>query len=137
MTEEFPQFGLHVLVVEDDRVSQRMARSVLSELGCTYHVAGDGVEALAILSTKSSDYDLIFMDWQMPVMDGHEAIRRIRKEEWGKELCIIALTANAIHGDKEKCLQAGATDYMSKPVRVSEVIRILKKHAPEDNKKAA
>lgn len=122
------QFKAHVLVVEDDRVSQRMAKSVLSELGCTFDLAGDGKEALALLENKSRDYDLVFMDWQMPVMDGHEAIRKIRECEWGKKLKIVALTANAIQGDKEKCLTAGADDYMSKPIRVSDMTNILQKY---------
>ncbi len=135
--ETLPQIGAHVLVVEDDRVSQRMAKSVLSELGCTFSFAGDGQEALNILEEQSSNYDIIFMDWQMPVMDGHEAIKRIRQKGWGKDLKIVALTANAIYGDKEKCLEAGADDYMSKPVRVGDVIRILEKYLSKDVAKAA
>ncbi|MCB1563684.1 MAG: response regulator [Alphaproteobacteria bacterium] len=135
--DNLPQIGAHILVVEDDRVSQRMAKSVLSELGCSSEFAGDGREALKILEDKYADYDIIFMDWQMPAMDGHEAIRKIRQEHWGKTLKIVALTANAIHGDKEKCLQAGADDYMSKPVRISDVIRILEKYTPDKISKAA
>ncbi len=132
-----PQIGAHVLVVEDDRVSQRMAKSVLSELGCSFDFAYDGQEAVNILKENYSDYDIIFMDWQMPIMDGHEAIRCIRKESWGKNLKIIALTANALQDDKEKCLQAGADDYMSKPVRISGVTKTLQKYCPQDVIKAA
>ena len=132
-----PQLGAHALIVEDDRLSLRMAKSVLSELGCTFDCAGDGREALSILERKSKDYDVVFMDWQMPVMDGHEAIRSIRAQDWGKGLKIIALTANAVHGDKEKCLAAGADDYMSKPVRVFDVIQILRKHLSSTLAKAA
>lgn len=126
--ETLPQISLHVLVVEDDRVSQRMAKSVLDELGCTCDLAEEGQEAIKILEEKHSTYDIIFMDWQMPVMDGHEAIRHIRSQNWGRDLKIIALTANAIQGDREKCLSVGTDDYLSKPVRVSDVINILKKH---------
>lgn len=125
MYKTLPQFGAHILVVEDDRVSQRMAKSILNELGCTVDIAGDGAEALKILEKKSNCYDIVFMDWQMPNMDGHEAIRRLRRAPYGKDIIIIALTANAIVGDREKCMEAGATDYMSKPVRMSCVIDIL------------
>lgn len=135
--ETLPQIGAYVLVVEDDRVSQRMAKSVLSELGCSFDFAGDGQEALNLLEEKHDDYDMIFMDWQMPVMDGHEAIRHIRQKNWGQKLKIVALTANAVYGDKEKCLEAGADDYMSKPVRVSNVIKILKKHLSGNVARAA
>lgn len=137
LPETLPQIGAHVLVVEDDRVSQRMAKCVLNELGCTFEFAGEGQEALNILEEKQAGFDIVFMDWQMPVMDGHEAIRQIRAQEWGKTLKIVALTANVIHGDKEKCLKAGADDYMSKPVRVVDVIRVLQKHLPCDLSQAA
>ncbi|MCF8495136.1 MAG: response regulator [Alphaproteobacteria bacterium] len=139
--ENFPQvlpdFAARVLVVEDDRVSQRMAKSALSELGCTVDVAGNGREALALLEEKSEIYDIVFMDWQMPVMDGHEAIEKIRRSEWGRHMKIVALTANAIQGDREKCLRVGADDYMSKPVRLPEMIRILQKHLSGAPAKAA
>ena len=137
LPKTLPQIGAHVLVVEDDRVSQRMAKAVLNELGCTYEFAGEGQEALALLEEKHADFDVVFMDWQMPVMDGHEAIQRIRAQDWGKDLKIIALTANVIHGDREKCLNAGADDYMSKPVRVFDVIQALQECLPSDIVKAA
>ncbi len=135
--EGLPQIGAHVLVVDDDRISQRMAKSALRELGCTYDTAGDGQEALSVLEEQADRYDVVFMDWQMPVMDGHEAIREIRQKAWGINLKIIALTANAIHGDKEKCLQAGADMYLSKPVRVADVISALKQLLPRELSKAA
>lgn len=128
-----PQFGARVLVVEDDRVSQRMAKSILNELGCTADIAGDGKEALKILAKKSDAYDMVFMDWQMPNMDGHEAIRKLRKTKYGKDLIIIALTANAIVGDREKCLEVGATDYMSKPIGISRVIDVLSDYIEPKN----
>jgi signal transduction histidine kinase len=128
MPESLPQIGARVLIVEDDRISQRMAKSVLTELGCTFDFANNGQEAIEILQTKHKDYDIVFMDWQMPVMDGHEAITEIRKQDWGRKLKIIALTANALQGDKDKCIKVGANDYMSKPVRVSNVIKMLEKH---------
>jgi len=73
----------------------------------------------------------------MPVMDGHEAIRRIRKTEWGRDLMIVALTANAIQGDEDKCLKAGANGYLSKPIRVKDVVNILQSLNADINKEAA
>lgn len=122
--------GLSVFVVDDDRVSQRMIKSVLVELGCSVEVAGDGKAALAHLSRHHQKYDVILMDWQMPVMDGHEAIAKIRKRKWGKDMKIIAVTANALQGDREKCLEVGADDYISKPVRVTSVVNMLCKYFP-------
>lgn len=124
--ENMPQYQAHILVVEDDRISQRMIKSILSELGCTFDVVNNGQEAIEKLQNKDRKFfDIIFMDWQMPIMDGHEAISVIRKQDWGKNLNIVALTANAIDGDKEKCLNVGADSYLSKPIRVSDVIEIF------------
>jgi len=124
-------------VVEDDRVSQRMAKSALMEIGCTCDIAGDGKEALDILEKGAERYDIVFMDWQMPVMDGFEAIQKIRDSRWGQDIKIIALTANALHGDREKCIDAGADDYMSKPLRVHDMIGILQRHVPKARAEAA
>ena len=135
--DDLPQYGAHILVVEDDRVSQRMAKSILGELGCSADVAGDGREAIEILKAQHSKYDLVFMDWQMPVMDGHEAMKHIRKMAWGRDMTLIALTANAVQGDKEKCIEAGANDYLSKPVRIQEVIRIFNQYLPDRDLRAA
>lgn len=129
--DQLPQIQAHALVVDDDRVSQRMIKSILTEIGCTFDTASDGKEALQTLEDSHNSYDIVFMDWQMPIMDGHEAIRLIRQQEWGKSLKIMALTANAIQGDKEKCLDIGADDYISKPVRVSDVINVMNKHLPD------
>ncbi len=120
-----PTLNAHALIVDDDRISMRMSRSILDELGCTYDTADNGQEALHILEKDHTKYDIIFMDWQMPVMDGHEAIQKIREQEWGQGLKIVTLTANAIQGDREKCINAGADDYISKPVRISDVVNVL------------
>lgn len=127
-SESLPQFGAHVLVAEDDRVSQRMASSILSALGCTCEIVCDGVEAVNRLKQEPKAFDLILMDWQMPNMDGHTAIQQIRMQKWGRALKIVALTANAIHGDREKCLKAGANDYLSKPVRITDMTQIFKRY---------
>ena len=127
-----PSIGAKVLVVDDDRISQRMTRSILEELSCTYDVASNGLEAIEMLKERYVDYDFVFMDWQMPIMDGHEAIQKIRSEPWGANLNIVALTANAIQGDREKCLDAGADSYLSKPVRVSDLIGLFQKYGYVD-----
>lgn len=123
--ESLPEIKAHVLVVDDDRISMRMSCSILDELGCTYDKALNGQEALDILDEKHGIYDVVFMDWQMPVMDGHEAIKNIRQRPWGKDVLIYALTANAISGDEEKCLKAGANGYISKPVRINDIVNVF------------
>ncbi len=109
-----------VLVVEDNAVNQEVARAMLVELGCTVQLASNGREALAAL--RDGAFDLVFMDCQMPEMDGFEAVRRIRASTaagyaTGPDVPIVALTANALAGDAERCLQAGFNAYLGKPVR--------------------
>jgi len=108
--------GARVLLVEDNEVNLEVASSVLRSEGCVVTTAADGREALAIF--KNGDYDLVFMDCQMPEMDGFEATAAIRQHEAGTRhhTPIIALTANAIEGDREYCLRAGMDDYLPKPV---------------------
>ncbi|MCK6417535.1 MAG: response regulator, partial [Alphaproteobacteria bacterium] len=127
-TKSLQQFKSHVLIAEDDRVSQRMAAGILEALGCTYEIVNDGEEALNKLAQNPDAFDLVLMDWQMPNMDGHAAIREIRKTSWGKNINILALTANAIQGDREKCIKAGANDYLSKPVRIGDVSTVLMRY---------
>ena len=102
------------LVAEDNPVNQMVAVKMLQQFGCTVDVAGDGQEA-AEMAAKFP-YDVIFMDVQMPVVDGLEATRRIRARETGARARIIAMTANAMRGDRERCLEVGMDDYVSKPV---------------------
>jgi len=108
-----------VLLVEDNAVNQRIGAALLRRAGYQCEIANNGKEALAILD--SLPFDLVLMDCQMPVLDGYEATRRWRNRErhTGAHLPILAMTANAMEGDREKCLQAGMDDYMAKPV-VSE-----------------
>ena len=109
--------GLQVLVVEDNEVNQKIARKILERLGCSVTVANNGLEAVDYLIKKSCD--VILMDCQMPVMDGLDATRRIREfESPGSDVPIIAVTANAMAGDREKCLAAGMDDYIAKPIKV-------------------
>ena len=109
---------MRVLVVDDNFINQKVATRLLQQLGYTSDLAGNGTEALAALEKKS--YDLIFMDVQMPGLDGLETTRRIRERERREgqpPVQITAMTANAMLGDRDKCLGAGMNDYLSKPVR--------------------
>ncbi len=110
-----------LLLVEDNYINQKVALGVLDSLGLTADMAGNGLEAITSLQESPNDapYHLILMDCQMPEMDGYEATRAIRQGKAGegyKALPIIAMTANAMKGDKEKCLDSGMNDYLSKPI---------------------
>lgn len=111
----------NVLLVDDNSVNQRVAKAFLAKLGLEVDIAENGLEALEAISRK--EYRLVFMDCQMPVMDGFEATRRIRAQEKdARRLPIVALTANVMDGDKERCLASGMDDYLPKPVR-KELLR--------------
>ncbi|MBD3181476.1 response regulator [Candidatus Poribacteria bacterium] len=115
------QNKLHILLAEDNVVNQRLAMKILEKQGNNVYLASNGKEALKAL--ENSDFDLIFMDIQMPLMDGLEATRKIREREKnsGKHTPIIAMTAYAMKGDKERCLEAGMDSYISKPVKAREI----------------
>jgi len=118
--------GIHVLLVEDNPVNQKVAQMHLAKLGCIVETVNDGQEAMHMMM-QSDEYDIVFMDCQMPVMDGFAATTNIRayETEHGGHRCIVAMTANAMKGDKERCLQIGMDDYLSKPLsrdKISEVI---------------
>jgi PAS domain S-box-containing protein len=108
--------GAHVLLAEDNEVNQEVAREILTDAGCTVEVVGNGAAAVAACADAAKRFDIILMDCQMPVMDGFEATRRIRQTDRGVKLPILALTANAVAGDRERCLAAGMSDYVSKPI---------------------
>jgi signal transduction histidine kinase len=107
-----------ILVVEDNLVNQKVVTAVLRKRGFTIELANDGQEALVKLG-KNAGFDLVLMDVQMPVLDGLEATRLIRKDQRWKKLPIVAMTAHAMNGDKERCLDAGMNGYISKPVHPS------------------
>ncbi|GGY35210.1 hypothetical protein GCM10011297_05340 [Bacterioplanes sanyensis] len=114
----------HLLLVEDNQINQLVASELLGAMGYRVSIADNGRQALALLQPSSDPIELILMDCQMPDMDGYEATRRIRAGEAGPaaaELPIIAMTANAMEGDKQSCLEAGMDDYLSKPVNVQAV----------------
>ncbi|MBT3352014.1 MAG: transporter substrate-binding domain-containing protein, partial [Nitrospinaceae bacterium] len=114
-----------LLVVEDNQVNQMVAKEILEKYGCRVDIAGDGKEALEQM--KILPYDAVLMDCLMPVMDGYEATRQIRRKEQSKgdHIPIIAMTANAMKGDREKCLEAGMDDYVSKPVNPDKLLKAL------------
>jgi len=120
-----PQGALSILVAEDNIVNQRLIRRLLEARGHHPTIAGDGAAALE--AWRARPYDLILMDVQMPQMDGIEATRQIRAEERssGLHVPIIALTAHAMKGDSDKCLEAGMDDYVSKPIRFEDLDRVL------------
>lgn len=118
------QFPLRILITEDNPVNQKLAERVLTKLGYTPDKALNGQEALSSLDTKN--YDIIFMDVQMPVMDGLEATRRIRLRKENQPV-IIAMTANAMQGDREICIHAGMDDYISKPIKLEGLVDMLEK----------
>ncbi len=123
------EVGVHrVLVTEDNAVNQKVARRMLMGLGCRVDVAGNGREALALV--EAVPYDLVFMDVQMPDMDGLEATAEIRKRErkTGARVPIVAMTAHAMASDRERCLAAGMDDYLSKPVQRRDLVRVIQAH---------
>ncbi|VAW99552.1 diguanylate cyclase/phosphodiesterase (GGDEF & EAL domains) with PAS/PAC sensor(s) [hydrothermal vent metagenome] len=149
--EKFTLENAEILLVEDNAVNQMVATAILQSYGATITPAVNGVEAVQCF--KTNNYDLIFMDCQMPEMDGFEASRKIRQHEKtqyekiqhnNKPTSIVAFTANAMEGDREKCLAAGMDDYITKPVKRADIERVLLRYlamkvvpASENNTKDA
>jgi CheY-like chemotaxis protein len=122
-----PIFRARVLVVEDNAVNQMVAARLLEKLGCRVDVAANGREAVEMVGLLP--YDAIFMDCQMPEMDGFEATQEIRRREGTSvHRPIIAMTANAMQGDRERCLDSGMDDYISKPIRKADLTEALARH---------
>ena len=127
-TQQARTRALSVLLAEDNRINQKVAVSLLDKLGHRVDVAANGAEALA--KVESNFYDLVLMDVQMPEMDGLSAVREIRQREraTGRHLPVIALTAHAMQGDAERCLEAGMDSYLPKPInpqQLAEAIEVL------------
>ena len=125
------RFKGEVLLVEDNRINQLVAKEILEQFGLFVQVASSGKEALDLLSNKK--FDLVFMDIQMPDMDGYEVVRRIRGNPVLRHLPVIAMTAHALSGDREKSLQAGMNDHLSKPIdtgRLQEALAKWLRHDP-------
>jgi CheY-like chemotaxis protein len=123
---------MKVLVVEDNAVNQKVAAIILEKFGCRVDLAANGLEALE--ASMRIAYDCIFMDCQMPEMDGFEATTAIRQREaqTGQRVPIIAMTANAMPSDRKRCLEAGMDDYLSKPVQAEELFAALFPYKPEE-----
>ncbi|MBF0551148.1 MAG: response regulator, partial [Deltaproteobacteria bacterium] len=115
--------GARVLLVEDNEMNQQIATEILDGVGLVVDLANDGRKAVDALA--NTDYDLILMDVQMPVMGGYEATRLIRQEDRFKALPIVAMTAHAMSGAKEECLAAGMDDYVSKPIDPAQLFTTL------------
>ena len=115
-----------ILLAEDNAINQRIASIMLKKLGCEVHPVPNGLEALRAVTSGS--FDLVLMDCMMPEMDGFEATREIRKAERpDRHIPIVALTANAMQGDRERCLASGMDDYLSKPIKHEEIQGVLAK----------
>jgi CheY-like chemotaxis protein/anti-sigma regulatory factor (Ser/Thr protein kinase) len=123
-----PRRSLRILLAEDNLINQKVAQALLNKLGHAADIVSDGQQALAALAGKP--YDLVLMDCMMPNMDGYEATAVIRNPTstvLNHQIPVIAMTANALQGDRENCLQAGMSDYLAKPVRKEELAAVLTK----------
>lgn len=118
--------GLNVLVAEDNAINQRVVAAMLRRIGCEVTLANDGREAVD--RAIAGAYDLVLMDCEMPVLDGYEATRELRARI-GDRLPVVALTANALPGDREACLAAGMNDFLTKPVQKSVLQATLRRWA--------
>jgi CheY-like chemotaxis protein len=114
-----------ILLVEDNEINQELAMELLTHKNIVVETANDGREALKMLADQ--DFDGVLMDCQMPVMDGYEATRKIREQEKFKNLPIIAMTANAMVGDRERALDAGMNDHIAKPIEPDEMYKTMAK----------
>ncbi|CAA6820301.1 MAG: BarA sensory histidine kinase (= VarS = GacS) [uncultured Sulfurovum sp.] len=129
------QFDVKILVTEDNLINQKLIQRVLENYGVTVNVANNGLEAFE--KRRADDYDLIFMDIQMPIMDGIEATHEIlnyEKDENLKHVPIVALTANALKGDRERFLNEGLDEYIAKPIETDELLYVLNKFLASKSK---
>jgi CheY-like chemotaxis protein len=118
-----------VLIADDNTVNQKVAQLHLAKIGVRADLVANGTEALNAL--RRIRYDLVLMDCQMPELDGYDATRAIRRGDAGNpNVPVIAMTANAMQGDRERCLEAGMEDYIAKPVRQKELLAVLERWLP-------
>ena len=122
-TDEKPVSG-RVLLAEDNEISSRLACKILTKAGYCVQAVSNGEEAVAAF--QRSEWDLVLMDVQMPLLDGFDASRRIRQLPEPKSVPIIALTANAMSGDRERCLAAGMNDYLTKPLVAAHLLSTIR-----------
>lgn len=129
---QLPVVAADILLVEDNHLNQLVADHMLEQLQCRVFIANNGNEALTLLDSHA--FDLVLMDCQMPVMDGYEATQRIREQErqrGARRIPVIALTANAMSYDQDKCLAAGMDDYLSKPLTMDALVAALHRQLPQ------
>jgi CheY-like chemotaxis protein len=132
-SEQGVLYSGRILIAEDNAINQRVAVRQLEKLGYRADVAANGLEVLEAL--VRIPYDLIFMDCQMPEMDGYEATAAIRAlPNSTAKIAIIALTANVMAGERERCIAAGMDDYLSKPIRAVNLADMLNRHLPKKNR---
>lgn len=119
-----------LLLVEDNLINQAVARAIIEKMlsPFTLKIANNGQEALEMLETQSAEVSLILMDLQMPVLDGFETLKRIRNHEHWSDIPVIAVTAQALQGDRDQCLAKGFNDYLSKPFVPEQLQDLLKKY---------
>ncbi|NUB25041.1 response regulator [Azospirillum brasilense] len=120
-----PLFGHRLLLVEDNGISQEVAREILERAGARVTLAGNGREAVARVEEANPPFDLVLMDVQMPEMDGFEATRRLRARPAGQGLPIIAMTASALPSDRQRCLDGGMDDHIAKPIDVEQLFSVV------------
>lgn len=114
-----------ILVVEDNLINQKIAQKMLHKLGISIAIANNGKEAVDMISSGEQKFDLIFMDVQMPIMNGLDATKELRRRD--VNIPIIAMTANAMKGDRDVCIEAGMNDYIGKPVKMDILASLLDK----------
>ena len=124
---------LNILLAEDNSVNQQLARRILEQRGYSVTVAPDGRQAVS--TWESGRFDLILMDVQMPELDGFQATAQIRQKEFatGLRIPIIAMTAHALKGDRERCLESGMDDYLTKPINRMELYSMIEKYSPSSD----
>jgi len=142
MTDKLALPRSRILLVEDNQINQQVALGILEQIGLTADIAANGIEAIELLNLSKNEhpYRLIIMDCQMPEMDGYEASRQIRRGSGGDAYItvpILAMTANAMEGDREKCIDSGMSDYLSKPIEPEMLFNKLQKWLiPSENESA-
>jgi two-component system sensor histidine kinase/response regulator len=122
--------GAHFLLVEDNLLNQAVARGILEQAGATLDIVGDGQQAVDLLRTQPARYDVVLMDMQMPVMDGFTATAMLRRE-LHLTLPIIAMTAGVLASERDRCVEAGISDFIAKPVIVEEMMNVIQRHLPQ------
>ncbi len=125
--------GVRVLLAEDNRINQNVAVELLESAGIIVEIANNGREAVSILQDRGSEFDAVLMDIQMPVMDGFEATELLRNNPALDDLVVIAVTAHAMQGDRERCMQAGMNDYVAKPITPEVLFSVLTRWTRPDH----